>query len=157
MPGYLLDSNHVHGIFHQQPSVVKKFRLLPDGTQVRLCVITLGEIEAGHQMTRSGVPERRADYAKHVIAKYHSSALGVSVGTRIYYAQILGRIWQLHPPPSKDVGTEEHLVSLKVDINDVWTAAIAWEHGLVFVTRDRMKRIKEVLKADELKVENWFG
>jgi predicted nucleic acid-binding protein len=155
VPGYLLDLNHAHAIFHQKPRVMQHLRTLPQDAQLRLCTITLGEIEAGFLMTFSGNPERRLAYAKDIADKYHSNALPVRLSTRLKYAQIIGRIWKHHPPKDKGDGTEEHLLSLKVDVNDVWTTAVAWDHGLTFVTADRMRVIREVIRKDELNFENW--
>ena len=41
-----------------------------------------------------------------------------------------------------------------VDINDMWTVAVALEHGLVLITRDKLTKVRAVMP--ELKVENWL-
>lgn len=56
------------------------------------------------------------------------------------------------PPPKKR--TERHLLDLGVDINDVWAVAVAWEHGLIFVTEDKMACIREAVGSD-VQFECW--
>ena len=69
---------------------------------------------------------------------------------------LLGRIWQARTPASPDVKTDAHLVSLGVDINDIWLVAVAWEHGLAVVTTDKMRVIREAVGVD-VAFENWHG
>ena len=53
MRGYILDVNHVEAYFAKNPSFMERFREVPPDTQMRVCAITVGEIEAGHGMTDS--------------------------------------------------------------------------------------------------------
>lgn len=148
MRGYLLDNNHVQAYFRQVPSVIAKIRSTPVDWQIRVCTITLGEIEAGHQMTKTTDQQRRNDYAKFVTEHFVHHWLEVSYSTRIKYGEIMGAIWRAHTPASTSIKTERHLVDLGVDINDVWTVAVAWEHNLTFVTTDAMSCIREAVKDD---------
>ena len=50
--------------------------------------------------------------------------------------------------------TQKHLSALGVDVNDVWIAAVALEHGLTLLTTDRMETIRNCVP--DLKVENWL-
>ena len=155
MPGYLLDTNHVGAIASRQTKIVAKRDSLPRNAQIRACVITLGEIEAGHQMTQSTDQEKRDEYTKFVNREFVPNALGITASTRFHYADVMGRLWEAHPPP-RGVKTERYLVSkFGVDINDVWTIAVAIEHGLTLVTQDRMPEIRAIVP--ELDVENWLG
>jgi len=144
----------VQALFHKQPNVIKKIESLPRETHFFASTITLGEIEAGHQMTQTTNQKRRDEYTTWVIEKFVPHAYPVKESTRHYYAQIIGRIWRKHPPAKSSISTEAHLVSLGVDINDVWTVAVAWEHGLVFVTQDAMQCIREAV-GNELRMECW--
>ena len=80
-------------------------------------------------------------------------ACEVSINTGIYYAKIMERIWQRWPPKSS-TKTEAHLASLGVDINDVWVVAVAWEHGLIVLTQDKMQAIKDV--TTEVEFDCWI-
>ena len=68
--------------------------------------------------------------------------------TKAVYRDINGRIWKKHTPANFKIKTERHLVNLGVDINDVWIVAVAWKHGLVFVTTDKMTCIKEAVSKE---------
>jgi predicted nucleic acid-binding protein len=153
--GYLLDGNHIEALFREEPNVIQKIRSIPAENLLWVCNITLGEIEAGHRMTQTTDQRRRDEYTRFVNETFLHVALEVSPSTRSYYAEILGRIWHKHPPPPKK-RTERHLLDLGVDINDVWNVAVAWEHGLVFVTEDNMACIKEAVK-DDVTFECWLS
>lgn len=156
MPGYLLDNNHVSALFNKKPGVINKIRSLPANTQIRACAITLGEIEAGHRMTQTTNQRRRDDFTAFVNGEFRPNALPVSSSTDKYYAEIIGRIWRRYPPANPKIKTEAHLVSLGLDINDVWAVAVAWEHGLTFVTQDKMEKIREVVSDMEVPFECWI-
>ncbi|MGI8961179.1 MAG: type II toxin-antitoxin system VapC family toxin [Bryobacteraceae bacterium] len=153
MRGYLLDANHVSAHFNQNPSFMKKLREVPLDSQWRVCAITLGEIRASHEMSASTDQQRRGDYAAFVIEQYEYNALDITVPTSIYYAEIIGRIWQKHPPPSKKTRTDRHLLNHGVDMNDVWIVSSALDHGLTLLTNDAMTCIREVLP--EFKPQCW--
>jgi predicted nucleic acid-binding protein len=99
-------------------------------------------------MSLSTDQKRRDDYAKFVIDEYLHNTLEVTASTRVCYASIIGRIWQRHPPASKDTKTERHLVGCGVDVNDLWLVAAAWEHGLIVLTEDAMSWIREAVGRD---------
>jgi predicted nucleic acid-binding protein len=71
----------------------------------------------------------------------------------MYYAQIIERIWKNYPPANPTVRTDQHLVSLGVDMNDVWIVASAWERGLTLLTSDKMTCIRRVVP--EVEMECW--
>ena len=148
MRGYLLDVNHVGAFIREEPGIMAKARATPAEHLVWVSNITLGEIEAGHRgMSQTTNQKARNEFVRLVNEKLGSLKLEVSEHTPACYGEIMGRIWQKHPPSPK-VKTEQHLLDLGVDINDVWTAAIAWEHGLTFLTQDGMACIREALKQE---------
>jgi predicted nucleic acid-binding protein len=153
--GYLLDANHVSGYHVHNQGFMQKLRSVPPETQLRVCTITLGEIEAGNKITASTAPARRNDYLSFVVSNFHYHAIEIAVTTRSYYADVIGRIWHKHPPPNAKKRTEVHLVEHGVDINDVWAFAVAWEHGLTFLTSDHMAAIQSCVP--EVIVENWLS
>ena len=156
MVGYLLDTNHVSALGAGNARIMQEINSLPPSTLVRVCTITLGEVEAGHQMTMTTNPQRRNEVIQVINARLLPLALPVSSSTRIYYAQIISRLWHQHPPPNHRTKTEKHLVSLGIDINDVWIVAVAWEHGLTLLTTDGMDKIRAVVSETEVKFGSWL-
>ncbi len=152
--GYLLDTNHVAALASRNPTILHKVQSLRPNTQIRACTITLGEIEAGNLITTTTDQRKRDQYSAFINATFLPNALPVSVSTRIYYAEIISRIWRSHTPARGSVQTESHLVSLGVNINDIWIVAVAWEHGLTFVTTDKMDCIRNAVS--EVEWENWL-
>jgi len=153
--GYLLDANHVSGWFTENAGFVRRLRQTPHETQLRVCTITLGEIEAGRLITKATDERRRDEYLSFVVETFHYHALAVDVATRTYYGQIIARIWRANPPANVRKRTEMHLVELGVDVNDVWIFAAAWEHGLTLLTSDQMAVIRRCVP--EVLVENWLS
>lgn len=148
-----MDNNHIGALVRKEPSVLLKLRTIPHEHLLCVCRITLGEIEAAHRgMTQTTDQARRDEYDEFIDENLFK--VEVSEHTSEYYGEIMGRIWQKHPPPSGKK-TERHLVDLGVDINDVWAVAIAWEHNLTFVTTDRMAVIKEAV-GDEVEFGCWI-
>jgi tRNA(fMet)-specific endonuclease VapC len=74
--------------------------------------------------------------------------------TRDSYALIMEQIWRRHPPGSDRIRTQQHLSHLGVDVNDVWIAAVALEHGLTLLTNDGMDVIRECVQ--DLRFANWL-
>jgi predicted nucleic acid-binding protein len=119
-----------------------KLAALTPPVMIRVCTVTLGEIEFGHRATRTTNQGVRDEYTAWINDVILPHALPVSVNTRLYYAMILEDIWKKNPAGAK-VKTEVRLADLGVDINDVWAVAVAWEHGLTFCTTDKMRCIRE--------------
>jgi tRNA(fMet)-specific endonuclease VapC len=148
VPGYLIDLNHVDAFIHEEPGIMAKANASPREHFVWICGITLGEIEGGNRgMTRTTNEEERKKYLRLVKQTFESLRIDTSEFTPEYYGKIMGRIWQ-NDPPSPKTKTERHLLDLGVDINDVWIAAIAWEHKLTVLTTDKMVCIKKALKEE---------
>jgi predicted nucleic acid-binding protein len=60
--GYLLDNNHIDALFRQVPSVVAKYNSIPVDWQIRICNITLGEIEAGNLLANPPDVQKQEEY-----------------------------------------------------------------------------------------------
>lgn len=156
MRGFLLDTNHVGAYCRKDPKVIAKLRTIPAEWPIRVCAITLGEIEAGHLLTTTTDQAKRNDFIKCVNEDFLRYALEISIHTRFKYGMIISRILHAHPMPNPKTKTEKHLVEvLSVDINDVWTVASAWEHNLTVLTTDDMACIKKAVDGD-VKFDNWL-
>lgn len=154
MQGCLLDANHVSAYFNREQKVVDAINAMPVERGVWIATTTLGEIEAGHQMTQTTNLQRRAAFQAWVRSTFSHNKLEISQHTGRYYGDIIGRIFAKHPPSSNKIPTDQWLVSLGVDINDVWVVAVAWEHNLLFVTSDQMDTIREAVNGD-VRFANW--
>jgi predicted nucleic acid-binding protein len=134
--------------------MVAKLKSLPANTQIRASTITLGEIEAGHEMTVTTDLKRRNEFIAFVQAKFVPNALPISHSTGYYYAKIMGRIWKRFPPAKSSISPDLHLATHGVNVNDVWIVASAWEHGLIFLTNDKMKCIRP--QTPEVTWDDWY-
>jgi len=152
MIGYLLDTNHVCQLAIGRQSITLRLAALPANTAIYASTITLGEIEAGHEMTTTTNQRKRNSVIQFVNGVFVPNALPVSHSTGVYYGKIIGRIWRSTKPQPRTT-TDKHLVSLNVDVNDVWIVALAWEHGLTLLTTDKMTCIKSVVP--EVTWDNW--
>jgi len=151
--GYLMDTNHVYAWEEQKTGIVSKVQALPKDDLIFTSVISLGEISAGHHMT-NGDARRRHLFRNFLNIYVIPSAIEVKHSSEDYYGQIMGRIWRKHPPSSPRTSTDLHLAQLGVNINDIWIAASAWEHGLILLTADKMACIREILP--EVNWDNWL-
>ena len=154
MRGYLLDVNHVHAWENKNHGFSERLRKVPASAPMYVSAVAIGEIEWGHIVTEPTDTARRSEAKRFMVEHVLSLCLNVTATTADYYTRILAEIWRRHPP-AKHRGTERHLVENGVDINDVWAVASAWEHGLVFLTRDGMPVIRE--SAPEVAFENWVA
>ena len=153
MNGYLMDTNHVTEWEAGNQSLIAKVKSLPNSDLIFTSVITLGEISAGHQMTR-GDAQRHHRVKQFLNLYLIPTAVSISHYTESYYGRIIGRIWKQMYPARSSISTDAHLVSLGLNINDVWIVAAAWEHGLVLLTADSMSCIKAVVP--EVTWDNWL-
>ncbi len=153
MNGYLMDTYHVTEWEAGNQSLIAKVTSLPSSDLIYTSAITLGEISAGHRMT-GGDAQRRHQVRHFLNLHLIPSVVPISDYTQDYYGRIMGRIWKQTPPSNPGIRTDAHLVSLGVDINDVWIVAVAWERGLTLLTADKMSCIKSVVP--EVTWENWL-
>jgi len=153
--GYLLDTNHVDPLFRQEPGITAKYNAVPDDWQVRLCTITLGEIEAGNLIANPYDEERQEALNQYLNENFISDALPVSVATRIDYATLVDRILAANPRPTRGISIGRHLCqNLHVDINDLWIVSVAREHNLTFCTDDTMQLLRDA--AYDVQFDNWL-
>jgi predicted nucleic acid-binding protein len=153
LKGFLLDTNHVSAWIEERPTFMERSRGVPSGSPVRVCSITLGELEWGHLVTTTSDEAKREKHRKFVINRLYPFAYSVTRHSGDKYAEILRRIWEKHRPRPK-IGTQRHLSDLGVDVNDVWIVAVAWEHNLTLLTNDRMPVLREVV-GNDVEFDSW--
>jgi predicted nucleic acid-binding protein len=151
--GYLIDANHIGAWENASPAFMQHLNTKPPQCLIFLSVVTLGEIEWGLSTTIETDPQRRKQFRAFIDRELRPHALDLTVTTSRAYSQILARIWQEHPPTKVGTRTDAHLLSLGVDINDVWMVAAAWDRGLTVLTEDKMVVIRAA--APDVDFECW--
>lgn len=162
MRGYLLDTQTVCYWFDEDAdehtNVNDHIRAVPAETPINMSVVTIGEIEYGLLLTDQPDEEKQSELRAFIQERF-PEPLEISRFTPIYYAEIRAKLFAKYPPHGRKKRPEkcfdpETASELGIDENDLWIASQAYEHGLVLVTNDKMKKIREV--ADGLLVvENW--
>ena len=135
--------------------MIEHFRNCPPENIVWVCPISLAEIECGLRITNTTDAQRRAQCRRFIEDNALDFVRPIETTTRDSYADIMERIWRAHPPADRRIETQRHLSDLGVDINDVWIAAVALEHGLILLTADRMDTIRNCVP--EVVIDNWLG
>lgn len=153
MRGYIFDANHVSALCSKNERLLTKVANLASGSRIFASAVTIGELWAGNKMTENARPGKRNDYIACITKHFLSNTLPVTSSTSYYYAEIMGRIWQMNPPKGKGVKTDAHLAQLSVDVNDIWLVAAAHEHNLTVVTDDKMTILRQ--SVPEVTFESW--
>ncbi|HUP58848.1 MAG TPA: PIN domain-containing protein [Thermoanaerobaculia bacterium] len=153
MRGYLIDANHIGAWEKASAAFMVRLNQKPPERLIFISVVTLGELEWGLSTTTTTDSERRKQGRAFIDQELRPYALDLTVTTSGTYAEILRRIWHAHPPANSRVRTEAHLLSLGVDINDVWMVAAASERGLTVLTEDKMSVIRAA--APHVEFECW--
>ena len=154
VPGYLIDTNHIAAWERQDQIFMAHLREVPPENILWVCPISLAELECGLRITAATDPRRRAACRRFIEDQVLDFVREIGITTRDSYAEIMEQIWRAHPPANARVDTQRHLSTLGVDVNDVWIAAVALEHGLILLTDDRMDTIRACVP--DLNVENWL-
>ena len=163
--GYLLDTNIVAYWFDerrpQHDRVVHHIQELPETTPLMISAITLGEIEFGLQVAQDATPDQEA--LRTFINDNLPMVLNITKATRTYYGSLRASVFEKYAPNVKRRRglRPEQLIDpvtsqeLGIQENDLWIAAQALEYNLVFVTNDKMERIRDA--CAELQMANWAG
>ena len=142
--GYLIDANHIGAWEMKQPTFMARLNQKPPECLIFISVVTLGEVEWGLLTTTTTNAARRKEWRKFVDRELRHYHLDLTLSMSATYADILNRLW-LANPPVRGVETDAHLLSMGVDVNDVWLVAVALERGLTVLTEDKMTAIRAVV------------
>jgi tRNA(fMet)-specific endonuclease VapC len=165
--GYLLDTNIVMYWFDprrpQHERVMQRIEERPEAAPLMISAITLGEIEFGLQVSKVSTPEQEAsqDELRVFIDTNLPMVLDVTKATRVYYGLLRASVFEKYAPNAKRRSglRPEQLIDpvtsreLGIQENDLWMAAQALQYNLVFVTNDKIERIREA--CADLQIENW--
>ena len=175
MRDYLIDTQTVRYWYDrdcaQHEAVVANIESLrrqvqPSEHKPRLVVsvITLGEIEFGHRVNPSPNPNIQMDYLTFVTERL-PVRLDVTADATAFFGEIRRRLFDKYAPGDKrrPKMRPEQLVDpitsreLGIHENDLWLCAQAVAHGMVLVTNDAMRRIRDVCRTMQpvLLIQNW--
>jgi predicted nucleic acid-binding protein len=155
----LLDLNVVSRWFDEHPKVKARAESVPNGVQLFVSVITLGEMRFGLERTQATDPHRRDEYERWFSVTFPVPLL-LTRHTASFYAEIRAEIFRRWPPKSPKQNHPERCYDkvfaseLGIDENDLWIAAQAIERNLILVTNDRMRRIQNAA-GRILDIEDW--
>ncbi len=147
MNGYLFDTNIVSFWFQQKPAITSRVAAIPNGNFLYISAVTIGEIEFGHLNINAKDPAKQAAFRRWIAETFHSHRLEITNATAGEYAKLKRAVCDTYFKKNKYIELHENAQAhvLGVDENDLWIVSQAYEHGLKFVTCDKMTRIKEVL------------
>lgn len=156
MDGYLIDTQTVCYWFDdesdQYARVTAAINRLPAGSPLYISAITLGELEYGHAINPAGAGAERDEFIRFIRSTF-PQVLELSKHTAEPYGVVRAHLAQKFPPPggwSKKRRAEQMFdaasaVALGIDENDLWLVAQSVERGLVFVSTDKMTRIRQAV------------
>lgn len=164
MKVYLLDTNIASALWdeldkHHDDALRFVQDAAASGGRIYISRITVAEIEYGYKLYASKEPERRrkADAAMRAFTNVRE----IDKGTTGPYSDIRAALFtQFAPRDAKDrvrnvrperLTDKTTGVSLGIQENDLWIAAIAVEYKMTLVSDDKMNRIKEVWPLDFIK------
>ena len=135
-----------------------------DKPKLLISVITLGEIEFGHRVNPSADPNIQRDYLKFVNEQF-PVRLEITEDVTAFFGEVRRRLFDKYAPKKKRRPgmRPEQLVDpitskeLGIQENDLWLSAQAIAHGMILVTNDGMRRIREVSHGMQptLLIQNW--
>ncbi len=125
---YLLDTNIVIALFANEPILTDKIAKAED---ISVPAVVIGELFYG--ANKSGRPEKNSER----IGRFASDnvILNCDTETAIWYGEIKDRLRKKGRP---------------IPENDIWIAAIAFQHDLILISRDEHFR-----EVEDLKLEEW--
>jgi predicted nucleic acid-binding protein len=176
MRDFLLDTQTIHywydtdcdehaAVIGNVESLVQKCASRSDKPKVMVSVVSLGEIEFGYKVQL----HQRANEFRRAKLKFiddnQLEPLDVTRDAVVAYGEIRARVFEKFVPGDKRKPKmrPEQLVdpvtslNLTIQENDLWLCAQAVGHGLVLVTNDGMRPIREAtMNMDPaLQIQNW--
>lgn len=121
---YLLDTNIVIGLFANESSIIEKIK--SSSSSISIPSVVLGELFYGAEQS-----SKKEENRKKIDALAQASlVVECDLGTARLYGKIKSQL--------KDKGTP-------IPENDIWIAALAQQHQLTLITRDKHFNNIEVL------------
>ena len=125
---YLLDTNIVIALFADEPILTDKIAKAED---ISVPAVVIGELFYG--ASRSGRPEKNSERIDRFASD--NVILHSDVDAARWYGKVKNRLRKKGRP---------------IPENDIWIAAIAFQHNLTLISRD-----EHFEKVENLKLEKW--
>ncbi len=148
---------NIESLIEQAASVENKPRMW-------VSVISLGEIEFGHRVQIGDFAAKQEAYIRFVGQEFQAR-LELTEDAVTAYGEIRSRLFNKYAPGEKrkpkmrpeQLTDPVNSLALQIQENDLWLCAQAVSHGMVLVTNDGMRAIREVSKGmePELLMQNW--
>ncbi len=145
-------------------SLKKLARPLEHEPRLLVSVVTLGEIEFGHRVQTGDFAKKQEAYIRFV-GQQLPDRLELTEDAVPTYGTIRSRLFNKYAPGEKrrrgmrPEQLTDPISSLELGIqeNDLWLCAQAVGYGMVLVTNDKMRAIREVSRDMEpaLLIQNW--
>lgn len=162
MNGHLLDTSTIRHWYSKRPSIDEKMLALPGDDLLYISNITLGELEFAHLCRYANDKAKQDAFRRWLKGTFEDRVLVTTEDTARSYAHLRRLICDHYFRAGKQIELFEdsHANRLGIDENDLWLVAQAHEHGLHFITSDKMTRIKEVLDGrtilgQTIKIDYW--
>ncbi len=175
MRDFLLDTQIIKYWYNdtcaQHEAVVGNIELLKQHARHRkhkpkllVSVVTLGEIEFGHRAQIGDFARKQEAYTQFVRQEL-PARLELTEDAVTAYGEIRSRLFNKYAPGEKrrrglrpeQLTDPINSLDLQIQENDLWLCAQAVGHGMVLVTNDKMRAIREVSKGMEPAplIQNW--
>ncbi len=145
-------------------SLKKLARPLEHEPRLLVSVLTLGEIEFGHRVQTGDFATKQEVYIRFV-GQQLPARLELTEDAVTAYGEIRSRLFNKYAPGAKrkskmrpeQLSDPISSLALQIQENDLWLCAQAVGHGMVLVTNDGMRAIREVSKSMDpgLLIQNW--
>lgn len=148
---------NIESLMEQAASLEHKPRLW-------VSVISLGEFEYGHRAQKGNFAEKQEAFIRFV-GQQLPVELDLTQDAVTAYGEIRSRLFEKYAPVDKrrkgmrpeQLTDPIDSLALQIQENDLWLCAQAVGHGMVLVTNDKMRAIREV--SDRMKpallMQNW--
>ena len=162
--GYLLDTNMIEFWFNrnrpEHAAVSQRIAGLPDSSPLVTSSVVVGEIRYGCSVSWKD-PQLSQEVLEDFIRSQMPYVLPVNHTTAAVYGELRARLFEKLAPRERRTRAmrPEELTDpvtskvLGIQENDLWIAAQTVERNLVFVTHDKLARIREAVP--EMRVEDW--
>lgn len=157
------DSEHA-AVLGNIESLMEQAASLEHKPRLWVSVISLGEIEYGHRAQKGDFAEKQQAFMRFV-GQQLPVELDLTQDAVTAYGEIRSRLFDKYAPVDKrrkgmrpeQLTDPISSLTLQIQENDLWLCAQAVGHGMVLVTNDKMRAIREVRDGMEpaLLMQNW--
>jgi tRNA(fMet)-specific endonuclease VapC len=146
---YLIDTNHCSAIILGETNVIRQVIEVGE-LNIATCVIVQGELT--YMMENSAQREINLVRLAEFIEDIRIYRVTEDIAT--IYGQLKASLLKQFGPKEKSKRRKTKITELGFDENDIWIAAIAFQHNLTIVSAD--SDFERIQQARALSVESWL-